>query len=81
MSLFFMEKGILGTHNTWNPFQVYPTNMLQLLMDYMRVLIKGASTSDILALIDQHKMILSSGIGLDQLFAVARMTGNSTIQR
>ena len=81
MALFFMEKGILGNHNIWNPFQVYPTNMLQLAMDYMRVLLEGASPSDIMALVHQHKMILGSGLGLYELFLAAGMTGTATIQR
>ena len=76
-----MEKTILDAKNIWNPFQIYPTNLLQFVIDYKQILARGGSSSDITALIEKHKAILSSDIGIDQLYATAAMAGPSTVLR
>ena len=76
-----MEKTLMGTQNEWDPFQKYPTNMLQLLIEYMEALSKGTSSSDIMALIEKHQDILNSGVGPNHLNDAAGMASNSTIYR
>ena len=79
MRLFFMEKSILGNQDEWNPFQKYPTNALELFLDYVESLL--VAPSDILSIIDKHKEILDRPMGLDQLYTEAGMVGNQTIHR
>ena len=68
MRLFFMEKSILGNQDKWSPFQKFPTNALELILDYARSLLEGDSAADIVAIIDKHKEILDRRIGLDRLY-------------
>ena len=78
---FFMEKTILGTQNEWYPFQKYPTNILQNVMEYSQILSKGALDSDVQAFVKKNKEFLDTGMGLNRLFTENGMASNSTIQR
>ena len=76
-----MEKMTLETQDGWTPFQKYPTNSLEMFMDYVQVLLKGGMPSDVMQIIDTHKEILARGVTLDKLYGETGMAGNSTIQR
>ena len=76
-----MEKNIFEAQDGWTSFQKYPTNSLQMIMDYVQVILKGASSSDVVQIIDAHKKILDSGVTLEKLYGETGMAGNSTIQR
>ena len=76
-----MEKTVLGTQNEWYPFQKYPTNILQNVMEYSQILSKGALDSDVQAFVKKNKEFLDTGMGLNRLFTENGMASNSTIQR
>ena len=81
MALFFMEKTLMGKQNVWDPFQQLPTNMLQLVIDYMQIMADGSSASDLIAFHEKHKDILQTGVGMEQIYATAGAAGNSTLRR
>ena len=76
-----MEKVIFGNQDEWYPFQKYPTNVLQNIMEYSQVLWKGALDSDINAFVANNKEFLDSGVGMELIYNVIGMARNSTIQR
>ena len=75
-----MVKTMSGK-NDWNPFQKYPTNMLQLIIDYRQGLRDDASPLDQKALLNKHKELLETDVGVDKMFAAVGMAGNSTMLR
>ena len=75
-----MVKTMSGK-NDWNPFQKYPTNMLQLIIDYRQGLKDDASPLDQKALLNKHKELLETDVGVDKMFAAVGMAGNSTMLR
>ena len=52
-----------------------------MIMDNVQVILKGASPSDVVQIIDTHKEILDSGVTLEKMYSETGMAGNSTIQR
>ena len=76
-----MEKTIFGNQDEWYPFQKYPTNLLQNIMEYSKVLSKGALDSDIEAFVANNKEFLDTGMGMDLIYNESGMARNSTIQR
>ena len=71
----------MGTRNEWNPFQKFPTNMLQFVIDFIPALFRSELVLNLLKILNEHNEIFQYGIGLDTFFEMAGMAQNKSIYR
>ena len=76
-----MEKSLLGIRDEWNPFQIYQTNMLQLILDYMPAALDSAPPSKLKAILDKHNEILGLGFRVDTMYEMTGMARNTSMYR
>ena len=79
--LLLMEKTLNGTRNEWKPFQIYPTNMLQLILEFMPAVLRSEPESKLKAIFDKHTELLGTGIGVDIMYENSGMARNSSLYR
>ena len=76
-----MEKTLLGTREEWNPFQFYPTNMLQLILEYMPAVTRSEPAAKLKAIFDKHNELLGEDIRVDIMYEASGMARKTSLYR
>ena len=77
--LFLMEKTLLGTKDEWNPFQIYPTNLLQLCLEFFPAVFAAEPLSKLMGILDRHRELLGDVIGVDIMYESATMAKEQSL--